>query len=126
MEIYVDDMIVNSKAEQDHSSDLRKMFEMLRPFNMKLNLKKYVFGVRSRKFLSLMISNHGIEANPDKIQAMLDMKPPRNLWEVPRLMGCIAAHGRFMSRSADKCQPVFRVLCQRDNFNWDEQADKVF
>ena len=57
-----------------------------------------------------MISHRGIEANTDKIQAILDMKPPWNVREVERLMGCTAALGRFMSRSTDKCQPFFRVL----------------
>ena len=102
------------------------MFEILRAFNMKLNPKKCVFGVRSGKFLGFMISYRGIKANPDKIQAVLNMKPPRNVWEVQRLKGCIEALGRFISRSADKCQPFFRVLLQRNNFNWDEQADEAF
>jgi len=52
------------------------MFEILRAFNMKLNPKKCIFGVRSGKFLDFMISHCGIEANPDKIEATLDMKPP--------------------------------------------------
>ena len=76
MEVYVDDMIVKSKVKEDHSRDLQKMFEILRAFNMKFNLRKCIFGVRSEKFLSFMISHCGIEANPDKIQAVLDMKPP--------------------------------------------------
>ena len=73
-----------------------------------------------------MISHRSIETNPDKIQAVLDMKPPRNMREVQRLTGCIAALDRFMSRSADKCQPFFLVLRQQNNFNWDEQADEAF
>jgi len=103
MEVYADDMIVKSKVEEDHNRDLEKMFEILRAFNMKLNPKKFVFSVWSEKFLGFMISHHGIEANLDKIQAVLDMKPPRNVQEVQRLTGCIAALGRFMSCSVDKC-----------------------
>lgn len=69
---------------------------------MKLNLKKCVFRVRSGKFLEFMISSWGIEANPNKIQAVLDMKQPYNIKEVQQLTGYIAALGHFMSRSADK------------------------
>jgi len=93
---------------------------------MKLNPKKCVFGVRSGKFLGFMISHRCIEANPDKIRAVLGMKQPRNVREVQCLAGCIATLGRFMSSSADKCQPFFRVLRQRNNFNWDKQADEAF
>ena len=106
MEVYVDDMIVKSKAEEDHNRDLQKTFTILRAFNMKLNPKKCFFRVRSGKFLG----HRGIEANPVKIQAVLDMKPPRNVQEVQLLRGCVTALRQFMSRSADKCEPFFRVL----------------
>ena len=100
MEVYVDYMVVKSKLQSDHHVDLRKTFEILRAFNMKLNPKKCVFGVRSGKFLGFMISHRGIEANPDKVQAVLDMQPPRTIREVQRLTGCVAALGHFMFRSA--------------------------
>jgi len=51
-------------------------------FSMKLNSKKCVLRVRSEKFPGFMISSREIEVNPDKIQAILDMKPPRNIKEV--------------------------------------------
>jgi len=79
-------------------------------YGMKLNPKKCVLEVQSGKFLRFMISSRGIEANPDKIQAVLDMKPLRNIREVQRLMERITTLGSFMPRSADKCQPFFRVL----------------
>jgi len=97
MEVYVDDMIVKSKTEGDHTRDPQKMFDILRAFNMKLNPKKCVFGVRWGKFLGFMISSRSIEANPDKIQVILNMKPPRNIREVQCLTGCIVTLGRFMS-----------------------------
>ena len=67
MEVYVDDMIVKSRTDVDHNHDLRKTFNMLRAFSMKLNPKKCVFGVRSGKFMGFMISSRGIKANSDKI-----------------------------------------------------------
>jgi len=126
IEVHVDDMIVKRKTDRNHSGDLRKTFDILRAFSMKLNPKKCVFGARLSKFRGFMISSRGIEANPDKVQAILDMKPPRNIREVQHLTGCIAALGRFLSRSVDKCQPLFRILQQRANFSWDQQADEAF
>ena len=55
--------------------DLEETFDTLKQYNMKLNPSKCAFGVSSRKFLGFMVLNRGIEANPDKIQAILDMKP---------------------------------------------------
>ena len=60
---------------------------MLRRNNMKLNPSKCAFGVSSRKFLGLIISQRGIEENPDKIQAILSMELPKNVKEVQSLIG---------------------------------------
>ena len=116
MEVYVDDLTVKSMIDAEHSQDLRKMFDILRTFGIKLNTKKCAFGVRSGKFLGFMVSGRGIKANPDKIQAVLDMKSPRNDKEVQRLTVCITVLGRFMSQSVDKCQPFFHVLQRCTNF----------
>ena len=70
MEVYVSGMIVKSKTDGDHGYNLRKMFDILRTFSMKLNPKKCVFRLRSGKFLCFMLSSRGIEANPNKIQAI--------------------------------------------------------
>ena len=67
VEIYVNDMIVKSRRVEEHPKDLREVLEILRRFNLKLNLEKCVFGVKSGKFLGFMVSQKGIEANPDKI-----------------------------------------------------------
>ena len=73
-----------------------------------------------------MIDQRGIEANPDKIRAILQMRSPTTIKEVQKLTGCVAALRRFMCRSADKCLPFFKVLKRRTPFGWDEEAEKAF
>lgn len=126
MEVILDDMIVKSMLDVEHDQDLGKIFDILRTFGIKLNPKKCVFGVQSGKFLGFMITSRRIEANSDKIQDVLDMKPLRNIMEVQQLTGCIAALGSFMSRSAGKCQPFFRILRRRANFAWDKEVEEAF
>ena len=60
---------------------------MLRRYNMKLNPSKCAFGVSSGKFLGLIVSQRGIEENPDKIQAILSMELRKNVKEVQSLIG---------------------------------------
>ena len=67
VEVYVDDMLVKSLDEGSHLDDLEETFETLRRYKMKLNPSKCAFGVSSGKFLGFMVSQRGIEANPDKI-----------------------------------------------------------
>ena len=82
MEVYVDDMLVKSKEELAHLDDLRETFAILRQYQMKLNPSKCAFGVASRKFLGFMVSQRGIEANPENVQAILDMTSPKTVKEV--------------------------------------------
>jgi len=82
VEVYVDDMLVKSLDEKKHLDNLQETFDTLRRYNMKMKPNKCAFGVSSGKFLGFMVSQRGIEANPDKIQAMLNMEPPRNVKEV--------------------------------------------
>ena len=65
---------------------------------MKLNHKKCVFGVASGKFLGFIVSQRGIEANPKKVQAILDMASPKTVKEVQKLTGRIAALNKFVSK----------------------------
>ena len=76
---------------------------------MKLNPSKCAFGVSLGKFLRFMVSQWGIEANPDKIQEILNMEPPRNVKEVQSLIGRVATLNRFVSKVTDKCLPFFKV-----------------
>ena len=79
MEVYVDDMLVKSSRGADHISYLKKNFDILRHYKMKLNASKCTFGVNVGKFLGFMVNHRGIEANPEKIEALQNLEPPINL-----------------------------------------------
>ena len=104
--------------------DLRETFDTLCSYNMKLNPGKCAFEVTAEKFLGFMVSQRGIEANPDKIRAIMEMTPPRNVKEVQSLNGKVAALNRFMSRATDKCLPFFRTL--KKSFEWIAECQQAF
>ena len=87
---------------------------------MKLNPSKCAFGVSSGKFLGFMVSHRGIEANPNKIQAILDMEPPRNIKEIQSLTGQVTALNKFVSKATDKCLPFFKAL--KKAFEWTDEC----
>jgi len=95
---YVDDIVVQSKLKQDHIEDLHRAFSNLHSVGLKLNPKKCIFGVSKGKLLSCLISARGIEANPEKIDAILNMEPPTSRKLAQRLIGRLAALNRFISR----------------------------
>ena len=120
----MDDMLVKSLDEQKHQDDLQETFDTLKRYNMRLNSSKCVFRVSLGKFLGFMVSHKGIEANPIKIQAILDMKPPRSIKEVQSLIGRVATLNRFVSKAIDKCLPFFKVL--KKAFEWTDGCQKAF
>uniref|UniRef100_A0A2N9EP38 RNA-directed DNA polymerase n=1 Tax=Fagus sylvatica TaxID=28930 RepID=A0A2N9EP38_FAGSY len=122
VEAYIDDMLIKSKKKTSHVEDLREVLEILRATKLRLNATKCLFGVSSGKFLGHMISYNGVEANPDQISALLNLQPPKDAKQVQRLTGMIAALGRFISRSADRCRPFFQLLGKRRKFLWDQDS----
>ena len=110
MEVYVDDMLVKSKEEFAHLDDLKETFATLRKYKMKLNPSKCAFGVASGKFLGFMVSQRGIEANLEKVQAIFNMALSKTVKEVQKLTGRIAALNMFVSKAMDKCLPFFKTL----------------
>ncbi|KAL0462457.1 UNVERIFIED_CONTAM: Polyprotein P3 [Sesamum latifolium] len=85
IEVYVDDMLVKSKKAEEHVKDLEETFSVLRKYKLKLNLAKCAFTIQGGRFLGFMVTQRGIEANPLKIKAIIDMKAPTCLNEVQRL-----------------------------------------
>ena len=124
MEVYMDDMLVKSIIAELHIAHLAKAFQILKTYNMKLNPAKCAFRVPVEKFLGFVVNNRGIEANPDKIKAVLDMLLPSNIKEVQRLTGRISVLSRFVSKASDKCQPFFQVL--KKAFQWDAHCEEAF
>ncbi|XP_027121584.1 uncharacterized protein [Coffea arabica] len=119
-------MIVKSRTDQRLILDLREILNILWESRMQLNPKKCTFEVRSGKFLGYLVSREGIRANPDKLQAIMDMAPPRSIKEVQRLTGRMSALNRFISRSAVRGLPFFRILKAPKDFQWTEECQKAF
>ena len=120
IEVYVDDMITKSQHVEQHPGHLRETFEVLRRNQMRLNPDKCAFGVSAGKFLGFMVRERGIEANPEKIKAILDLQTPATLKQVQGLTGRLAALNRFISRSTDKCLPFFQAIKNGRVMKWDE------
>ena len=113
---YVDDIAVMTRKGSDLISDLRETFDNLRKYKMMLNPLKCVFGVPAGKLLGFIVSHRGIEVNPEKIKALLNIKRPTCLKDVQRLTACVAAVSRFVSCLGEKAQPMYKLLKKADKF----------
>jgi hypothetical protein len=94
--------------------------------NLKLNLEKCVFGIHKGEVLGCLVSTKGIEANPDKIKAPVEMQDLVSVKDVQKLTGRVAALNRFIPRAAERSLSFFQVLKSAKNFQWSEAQKQAF
>jgi hypothetical protein len=125
VEAYVDDIIVKTREASDLLSDLETTFKCLRAKGVKLNPEKCVFEVPRGMLLGFIVSERGIEANPEKITAITNLGPFKDLKGVQKVMGCLAALSRFISRLGEKGLPLYRLLRNTERFTWTPEAEEA-
>jgi hypothetical protein len=125
VEAYVDDMVIKTKNSGTLIADLEETFASLREYRCKLNPNKCVFGIPSGKLLGFIISHHSIEANPENISAITNMKAPIRIKDVQKLAGCMAALNRFILKPGECGLPFFKLLKHQEKFVWTPEADRA-
>ncbi|RDX78360.1 Retrovirus-related Pol polyprotein from transposon 17.6, partial [Mucuna pruriens] len=109
VEVYVDDMVARSRCMKEHCGALGRIFGVLREHQLRLNPNKCSFGVRAGKFLGFMLTERGIEANPEKCQAITNVKSPKSIKE-----------------SAEMSTPLFATLKKGRKFTWTKECEEAF
>jgi hypothetical protein len=125
VEAYVDDVVIKTKSSENFIKDLQMVFNSLRRYRWKLNPEKCVFGVPVGKLLGFIVSHRGIEANPEKIKAIMRMEVSQSQKKVQRLTGCMAALSRFLSRLGEKGMPFYKLLKKVDKIQWTIEAQEA-
>ncbi|KAL1346027.1 hypothetical protein AAHE18_08G159100 [Arachis hypogaea] len=126
VEVYVDDILAKTTRPDDLLNDLASVFASLRQHGMRLNPLKCAFAMEAGKFLGFMITQRGVEANPEKCQAILRMKSPGSIKEVQRLVGRLASLSRFLGASATKALPFFNLMKRGIAFEWTPACEEAF
>jgi hypothetical protein len=108
---------MKTKKAGDLVTDLSIAFDCLRANGVKLNPEKCVFGMPRSMLLGYIVSQRGIEANPEKVAALEQMGPIRDLKGVQSVLGCLAALSRFISRLGEKGLPLYRLLKKHERFS---------
>jgi hypothetical protein len=127
IQVYIDDVVITTRKEESLISDLAETFDNLNKYKLKLNPTKCSFGVSAGQLLGFLVSARGIEANPEKIQAILTMGKPMKLHDVQKLAGHVTVLSRFVARLGEKALPFYALMKKLDDkFEWTEEADMAF
>ncbi|GJR25448.1 reverse transcriptase domain-containing protein [Tanacetum coccineum] len=129
LEVYVDDLVIKSRTEQEVIRDIEETFKTLREINMKLNPKKCTFRMREGTFPGYKVNVDGLKVCSDKEKAVLSLPSPKCLKDVQRLNGKLASLNRFLPKSAEKSLPFFKTLkkcTKKSDFQWTVEAETAF
>ncbi|GJY18430.1 reverse transcriptase domain-containing protein [Tanacetum coccineum] len=129
LEVYIDDLVIKSRTEQEIIRDIEETFKTQRERNMTLNPKKYTFGMEECMFMGYKVNTKGIKVCPDKVEAVLGLPSLKCLKDVQRLNGKLASPNRFLAKSAEKPLPFFKTLkkcIKKSDFQWIAEAEAAF
>ena len=119
-------MLIKSRNLNDNLEDLEENFIMMKNNKVKINPAKYAFGVMARKFHGFMSIEKRIEIKLAKCKAILEIRSPTTIKEVQRLNSQIVTLSQFMSKSVEKCLPLYKILKKDKSFRWNEEYEKAF
>ncbi|GKD32873.1 reverse transcriptase domain-containing protein [Tanacetum coccineum] len=129
LKVYVDDLVIKSRTEDEVVRDIEETFKTLRKINMKLIPKKCTFGVEEGMFLGYQVNTNGIKICSDKVDAVLSLQSPKYLKDVQKLNGKLASLNRFLAKSAKKSLPFLKTLkkcTKKSDFLWTEEVEAAF
>jgi hypothetical protein len=100
-------MIAKSREGENHVQILKKLFERLRKYNLRLNPTRRSFRVKSGKLLEFVMSDKGIKVDPNKVKAIQSMPPPKTKKDVIRFLERLNYIAQFISQLTMTCDPIF-------------------
>jgi hypothetical protein len=126
VEVYIDDIVVKSTEFSSHIADLRKAFDKMCQYGLKMNPRKCAFGVSAGKFLGFIIHEHGIEIDPDRIKSIRNVGPPTCKVKMQKFLGKVNYLRRFISNLSEKIDAFTPFLRLKNDaeFTWGQNSRK--
>ncbi|CAG2216979.1 unnamed protein product [Mytilus edulis] len=123
---YLDDVLICSETFEQHITDLQEVFHRFRSAGLKLGPKKCSFAQSSCIFLGHSISKEGVSPPPDRVQAIQEYPPPKNIKELRRLIGMLNWFRKFIPNFSAKISPLTRLLKKGQFFVWNVEQQSSF
>ena len=124
--VFIDDILVYSKDRESHETHLRVVLETLRKEQLYAKLSKCEFWLNEVSFLGHIVSKEGIRVDPNKIEVVVEWKPPRNVTEVRSFLGLTGYYRRFVKGFSMIAAPMTRLLQKNVKFEWGEECQRIF
>jgi hypothetical protein len=124
--VFLDDILVHSKSEEEHEHHLRMVLQVLREHQLYDKLRKCSFYQRQIHYLGHIISEEGIIVDPEKVEAIREWSAPMNVVEVISYMGLAGYYRRFITGFSKIAHPITSLQRKEKKFQWTEECEKSF
>ncbi|KAG8192393.1 hypothetical protein JTE90_017931, partial [Oedothorax gibbosus] len=124
--VYIDDILVYGKTEEEHDIRLKSVLDMARKQGLNLSKEKSQIKVNSVKYLGYNLTSEGLSVNVDKIKAISEYKSPENKAELQRFLGMVTYLGKFISNLSDKTGILRQLLSKDNEFIWSDNEQRAF
>ena len=122
----IDDILITGKTQEEHDERLIAALERIQQVGMTLNKEKCEFSKDKVTYLGQVIGSNGIQPNPDKVRAILEMQEPKNISKVRRFLGMANQLGKFSSSLSDLTKPLHDLLNTKSDWQWGPAQVKAF
>jgi hypothetical protein len=124
--VFIDDILVYSKSEEEHVEHLRVVLTHLRNHQLYAKFSKCEFWLREVQFLGHVLSAKGVAVDPGKVKDILNWKPPTSVHEVRSFLGMVGYYRRFIPDFSKVAKPITELLKNQTKFIWSPECEKAF
>jgi hypothetical protein len=124
--VFIDDILIYSKSEEEHAQHLRLILQRLRDHQLYAKFSKCAFWLKEVPFLGHVISAEGIAVDPSKIQEVLDWKSPKSVTQIRSFLRLAGYYCRFIPNFSKIAKPMAQLLEKEANFKWSPQCEEAF
>ncbi|KAL8089701.1 hypothetical protein AgCh_039255 [Apium graveolens] len=124
--VFIDDILIYSKTEEDHAEHLRTALEILRKKKLYAKFSKCEFWLQEVQFLGHIVSNEGIKVDPAKIEAITNWEKPRTPTEVRSFLGLAGYYRRFVQNFSRIATPLTKLTRKNEKFIWNNKCEESF
>ena len=124
--VFVDDVLIYSKSEEEHESHLRIVLQALRDHQLYAKLSKYEFWLIEVRFLGHVVSTSGVFVDPAKVEAVMSWERPKSVFETRIFLGLTGYYRRFIKNFSRLAAPMTRLTQNEVKFEWNDSCEKAF
>jgi hypothetical protein len=124
--VFIDDILIYSKSEEEHAQHLRVILQWLRDHQLYVKFSKCAFWLKKVPFLGHIISVEGIAVDPSKVQEVLDWKSPKSVTQICSFLELAGYYRRFIPNFSKIAKPMTQLLEKEAKFKWSPQCEEAF